>query len=106
MTQLIFIEADGSQHQVDATDGVNIMQAAMDNGVDSILAECGGTLSCATCHIYVDDEWSSKLAPASEMELELLDGVLEPKPSSRLSCQIEVTPELEGMILHLPESQL
>tara|TARA_B100000446_G_scaffold188335_1_gene223727 strand:- start:31903 stop:32223 length:321 start_codon:yes stop_codon:yes gene_type:complete len=106
VTQLIFIEADGSQHEVDTTDGVNIMQAAMNNGVDSILAECGGTLSCATCHVYVDDEWSSKLAPASVMELELLEGVLDPKPNSRLSCQIEVTSELDGMTLHLPDNQL
>ena len=106
MTQIIFIEANGDQHRVDSTDGQSIMQAAIDNNVDGILAECGGTLSCATCHVYVDDEWSSRLAPASQAELALLEGVLDPKSNSRLTCQIEVTPELDGLILRLPESQL
>lgn len=106
MTTLIFQEADGTRHEVDTDVGSNIMQVALDNGIDAILAECGGTCSCATCHTYINEDWASKLAPASDLELEMIEGVLEPRPTSRLACQIEVTADMDGMVLELPAAQI
>ena len=81
------------------------MQGAVDNMIDGILAECGGCCSCATCHCYIEESWQDKVDPASDMETDLLDCVTDPKDTSRLSCQIKVTDALDGLIVHLPESQ-
>lgn len=105
MPQVTFIEFDGTEHTVDVDAGKTLMQAALDNGIDSILAECGGCCSCATCHCYVDDAWTSKVGEAGEDEKEMLEGVLDPKDNSRLSCQITLTDELDGLVVSLPESQ-
>jgi 2Fe-2S ferredoxin len=105
MTTVIFVNADGTRHEIDATDGTSLMQVAIDNGVDSILGECGGACSCATCHGFIDDAWLEKVGPATDIELDMLEGAIDPKPSSRLCCQVEVTPELDGVVIHLPESQ-
>ena len=105
MPQVTFIEFDGTQRTVDADAGQTVMQAALDNGVEGILAECGGCCSCATCHCYVDEAWVNKVGPAGEDEKEMLEGVLEPRDSSRLSCQITLTDDLDGLVVSLPESQ-
>lgn len=81
------------------------MQAAVDNMVSGILAECGGACSCATCHCYVDDEWRAKVGDPSPAEQDLIEFVVHQKASSRLSCQIEVTDQLDGLVVHLPKSQ-
>ena len=100
-----YIEADGREYEVDVAVGNTVMQGALDNMIDGILAECGGACSCATCHCYVDEAWMAKTGEASDMEKEMLDAVLEQKETSRLSCQIEVTSEMDGLVVHLPESQ-
>ena len=105
MIRLTLIEHGGTPHEASASAGSSLMQAAVNGGIDDILAECGGSCSCATCHCYIDEPWRSKLAPADDMEQGILDGVLEPEEGSRLSCQIEVRDELEGMEVRLPASQ-
>ncbi len=96
---------DGTVNEVEVPVGNTVMQGAVDNMLDGIVAECGGSCSCATCHCYIDPAWADKIPAASEMEKDMLDCVLEPQDNSRLSCQIEVTDELEGLLVKLPESQ-
>jgi len=105
MPQITYISHDGNATEVDVPVGNSVMQGAVDNMIDGIVAECGGSCSCATCHCYVDEAWVSKLPPASGMEKDMLECVLEPRPNSRLSCQLEVTEDLDGLVVHLPESQ-
>jgi len=105
MPTVTFINADGDSREVEAESGASVMQAAIDNMIDGVLGECGGACSCATCHCYVDDAWVSKVKPAEEIEKDMLECVLDPQPNSRLSCQIEVTDELDGLVVKLPASQ-
>lgn len=105
MPKITYIAFDGEQTTIDAKEGMSVMQSAVNNGVDGIVAECGGACSCATCHVYVDEEWSGKLPEAQAMEKEMLDFVMSPQPNSRLSCQIKVTAELDGLVVNTPESQ-
>lgn len=102
-----YIDFDKVEHEVDVPVGENVMRGALYNGVLGIVGECGGGLSCATCHVYIDDAWTEKVGgPASEAESELLQAAAcEVRPCSRLSCQIEMTPELDGLVVHLPENQ-
>lgn len=100
-----FVNHDGSSKEVHVTAGTTLMQAAMDNGIDGIIAECGGACSCATCHCYIDEAWQAKTGEAEEIEKDMLDCVLDPQPNSRLSCQVEVTDELDGIVVNLPENQ-
>lgn len=105
MPKITYIAFDGTETTVDAKEGMSVMQTAVNNGVDGIVAECGGACSCATCHVYVDEEWFDKLPEAQSMEKEMLDFVMSPEPTSRLSCQIKVTAELDGLVVNTPESQ-
>ena len=105
MPKITYIAFDGNETTVDAKEGMSVMQTAVNNGVDGIVAECGGACSCATCHVYVDEGWFDKLPEAQAMEKEMLDFVMSPEPTSRLSCQIKVTPELDGLVVNTPESQ-
>jgi 2Fe-2S ferredoxin len=100
-----FVSHDGSTVQADVASGTSIMQAALDSGIDGIIAECGGACSCATCHCYVDKNWLGKTGEAEEIEKEMLECVLEPQDNSRLSCQISVTDEMDGIVINIPESQ-
>ncbi len=100
-----YISHDGAINEVEVAVGTSVMQAAVDNMLDGIVGECGGSCSCATCHCYVDEQWVDKIAPADEMEKDMLECVLEPRPNSRLSCQIKVSDALDGLVVHLPESQ-
>jgi len=100
-----YIEADGREVEVDVAAGNTLMQGAVDNMIDSILAECGGACACATCHCYVDEAWVEKTGEASDIEKELLEAVMDQRDNSRLSCQIKVTEEMDGLVVHLPESQ-
>ena len=105
MPLITFIAHDGTTTEVNAEAGTSVMQAAMDNGVDGIIAECGGACSCATCHCYVDPAWESKVGEAKDIEQDMLECVLHPESNSRLSCQITITEELDGLIVRLPPSQ-
>lgn len=105
MTRIVYIEHDGTAHQVDAENGTNLMQVAIDNLIPGIVGDCGGACNCATCHCYVDLQHLASLAAPSQDELAVLDGLLNPQPGSRLSCQIKLAPELEGMVVRLPASQ-
>lgn len=106
MTRIIYIQHDGTRHDVEANPGQSIMQAAIDNLIPGILGDCGGVCSCATCHVYVDEAWKAALPPLSETEEFLLDGVPDREPAtSRLSCQLTVDEELNGMEVRLPEEQ-
>ena len=105
MPTLIFIQHDGAQQAVDVTVGQTVMEAATGASVRGIVGECGGCCSCATCHLYVDEPWLSQLPPADEMEQGMLEGAVEPGPNSRLSCQIKVTEQLDGLVARIPAGQ-
>jgi 2Fe-2S ferredoxin len=105
MPRITFIEHDNTEHTVEAQAGQSLMQAAIDNSVPGILADCGGYCNCATCHCYVDDVWAAKIAPAQQAELDMLGGAIDAQSNSRLGCQIELTSELDGLVVRLPVSQ-
>lgn len=106
MPKVLFVLADGTQTGVDARVGDTVMTAATQNGVEGIIAECGGNCSCATCHVWVRDDFVPLLGPPDEMEEDLLDlGVSERRSGSRLSCQITVTEELDGLAIEIPPEQ-
>ncbi len=105
MPKVTFIEFDDTVHTLDAEAGATMMETALQGGVTSIVAECGGACSCATCHVYVDDAWVSRLAPKSDEEEDQLDSAFDVRPNSRLSCQIKVTEELDGLVLRTPSYQ-
>lgn len=105
MPKIVFVEFDGTQHEVEADVGLSVMQAATDNMVPGIMADCGGSCTCATCHAYVDEAVIAKIPPRTEDEEEMLEGALDPKDNSRLTCQVIITEELDGAIFRLPESQ-
>jgi len=105
MPKITFIDFDGNPTYVNANVGDSIMDAAVTNDVPGIDADCGGACACATCHIYVDPDWLGKLIEPDEIEAEMLGVAEDVKDNSRLSCQIEVTEEMDGMVVHTPESQ-
>lgn len=105
MPLIKFITHDGGEYEANASPGDSIMAAAVANGIDAIVAECGGSCSCATCHCYIDEKWVNKVTAAEDIEKDMLDYVLTPKPNSRLSCQVEVSDAHDGIIVHLPERQ-
>lgn len=102
-----FISHNGTETAVEVAEGESVMRAAVLHDVDGIIGECGGSMMCATCHCYVDDDWSGRTGERKEGEMDLLDcAASEVKPTSRLSCQIRMRPELDGVVIHLPEAQL
>jgi ferredoxin, 2Fe-2S len=106
MVSITFIEVSGKTLNVPAEIGESVMKAARNGDVDAILADCGGSLSCATCHVHVAPEWWDRVGAPSETEREMLEMAIDPDETSRLSCQIEITEALDGLVLHLPKSQL
>lgn len=105
MPKILFIENDGTQHEVQVPIGYSVMQGAIDNMVGGIVAECGGACSCATCHCYVDEEWLSKVGEPEPAEKDMIEFAVGRRAGSRLSCQIQVTEQLDGLVVQLPESQ-
>lgn len=106
MIRIHFIASDQSLQDIEVAVDQSLMKAAVDANVKGIEADCGGTLTCATCHVMVDTPWQEKLPPASPDELDMLDFAASPvQATSRLSCQIRLTPELDGMVVRLPASQ-
>src|ERR1700759_1738796 len=107
MFAVTFIQPNGTSERVSADDGETAMQVATRQGIDGILAECGGNAMCATCHVYVDEAWLARLPAIADDEDELLDGTAaERLPESRLSCQITITHALDGLVLRLPQRQI
>ena len=106
MPKITFIQTDGTASEVDAVAGDSIMETAIDNDIDGIVAECGGACSCATCHVYVEDGWADKLPQPGPLEDGMLDCVIDRRPNSRLSCQIRVSDAIDGIRVRVPESQI
>lgn len=105
MVQILFKEHDGTEHTVNVDTGISVMEAAMNNGVPGIDADCGGSCSCATCHVFVDPTWQEKVGPPNDNEEAMLSVSNDRQDNSRLSCQIKVTDELDGLIVTTPEFQ-
>lgn len=106
MANITYIDASGQSTTVDLMEGWSLMQGATANGIDGILGECGGSCACATCHCYIQEDRLAELPAASEGELGMLENVAsERRPNSRLACQIKATAALDGLIVHLPDSQ-
>ncbi len=105
MTKITFVDHEGTKRDVDAKPGQTIMEAAVANMIPGIDADCGGACACATCHVYVDENWLSKLKEKDEMEDSMLDFAEDVQDNSRLSCQIEITDELDGIVVTTPETQ-
>ena len=106
MTKITYIEHNGKEHTVDVKNGLTVMEGAVQNDIPGIDADCGGSMACATCHVYVKDDWYNKLDEKSEGEDDMIDQAYDPKKNSRLSCQITVSDKIEGLIVHLPEKQV
>ena len=106
MPRVTYIEPSGAVKTVEASTGTTAMEAAVDNDVAGIVAECGGACSCATCHVYVDPAWAQKLKSPDAQEDGMLDCVLDRRETSRLSCQIVLTDELDGIVLHVADEQI
>jgi len=105
MTKITFIDAAGQSRTVEAEDGSTVMETALKNAIPGIEAECGGACACATCHVYVDESWLERLGKAEQMEEDMLDFAFDVRPTSRLSCQIKVRPEFDGIAVSTPEKQ-
>ena len=107
MPLVTYVDSGGDRHGVDVPVGENVMRGAIANNIDGIIGECGGGLACATCHCYVDQAWTDRVGPpASDVERDMLEcAASEVKVNSRLSCQITVDDELDGLVVHLPETQ-
>ena len=106
MPKIKYIEHSGKSHVIDVSNGLSVMEGAIQNNVPGIDADCGGSMACATCHVYVKEEWFNKLPQKEEGEEDMLDLAFEPKKNSRLSCQILVSNELDGLVVDLPEKQV
>jgi len=106
MPRITYVEATGAETTIELAEGWSLMQGATANGVEGILGECGGSCACATCHCYVDEARLGDLPAASENELAMLENAAaERQPNSRLACQIKATSALDGLVVHLPETQ-
>ena len=105
MPKITYIENSGNTHVVEGTVGQTVMETAIKHNIPGIVAECGGACSCATCHVYVDEEWREKVGSPSPMEEDMLDFGYDVRPNSRLSCQIKITDELDGLKVSTPDRQ-
>ena len=105
MPKITYVEFNGKSHTIDVANGLTVMEGAIQNNIPGIDADCGGSMACATCHVYVKEEWFNKLPPKSEGEDDMIDQAYKPESKSRLSCQIQVSDELDGLIVNLPEKQ-
>ena len=107
MAKITYIEHNGTKHEVDVPTGLTVMEGARDNNIPGIEADCGGACACSTCHVYVEPEWVEKLPPRDPMEEDMLDFAWEPDPQrSRLTCQLKVTDDLDGLVVQMPEKQI
>ena len=105
MAKITYIEHNGTNHTVDVQNGLTVMEGAVQNNIPGIDADCGGSMACATCHVYVKEDWFGKINKKNEGEDDMLDQAYEPKKNSRLSCQIIVSDDLDGLVVDMPEKQ-
>lgn len=106
MAKITYIEFNGTPHEADVPSGLSVMEGAIDNNIPGIEAECGGACSCATCHVYVDPAWVAATGTADYLEQDMLECAMDLQETSRLSCQIEVSDELDGLVVRMPELQI
>ena len=106
MPKITYIEHDGKTHTIEVATGLSVMEGAVQNNIPGIDADCGGSMACATCHVYVKEEWFNKLPKKEDGEEDMLDMAFEPKKNSRLSCQLMVSDQLDGLVVDLPEKQV
>ena len=106
MAKVTYIEHSGQKHEIEVANGLTVMEGAVQNDIPGIDADCGGGMACATCHVYVKDDWFSKLPEKENGEDDMLDQAYLPDSSSRLSCQIIISEDLNGLVVHLPEKQV
>ena len=105
MAKIKYIEHDGKKHEIDVANGLSVMEGAVQNNIPGIDADCGGGMACATCHVYVKEDWLDKLPKKEDGEEDMLDMAFEPKMNSRLSCKLVVSNELDGLIVNIPSKQ-
>ena len=105
MAKITYITHDNKNHTIDVQNGLTVMEGAVQNDIPGIDADCGGGMAFATCHVYINDEWLDKLPPKEDGEEDMLDMAFEPKKNSRLSCQIIVSDEIDGLIVNIPSKQ-
>ena len=105
MPKITYIDNEGNSKTIDVENGLSVMEGAIQNNIPGIDADCGGSMACATCHVYVEEKWFNKLPKAEDAEVDMIDMAFEPKKNSRLSCQIIVGDELEGLVVTTPEKQ-
>jgi 2Fe-2S ferredoxin len=105
MPKITYIDFEGTERTVEGKVGDSVMETATNNDLPGIDADCGGACACATCHVYVDDAWAALVGKPEELEAEMLDVADEVRETSRLSCQVKITEEMDGLVLHTPESQ-
>jgi ferredoxin, 2Fe-2S len=105
MPKIVFDEPGGGRREIDAPLGITLMEVARQHGVQGVVAQCGGACMCATCHVYIDPAWADRLAPREEMEEGMLESAWEPRDNSRLSCQIHITADLDGLHVTVPKRQ-
>ena len=106
MPKITYIEHNGKSHIQEVANGLTVMEGAVQNNIPGIDADCGGSCACATCHVYVDEKWFNKLPKKESAEEDMLDMAFEPKKNSRLSCQLMVSDQLDGLVVNLPEKQV
>ena len=105
MPKITYIEHNGKTQTIDVAKGLSVMEGAVQNNIPGIDADCGGSMACATCHVYVEEKWLNKLPKAEEGEVDMIDMAFEPKKNSRLSCQLIVSDEMDGLEVTTPEKQ-
>ena len=105
MAKITYIEHNGKSHTINVENGLTVMEGAIQNDISGIDADCGGSMACATCHVYVSDEWINKISKPEDAEIDMIDMAYEPKKNSRLSCQIIVSDDLDGLEVTTPEKQ-
>ena len=105
MPKIIYIDKSENKKTVEVDVGLTVMEGAIQNNIPGIDADCGGSMACATCHVYVEEKWLDKIPTAEDAEVDMIDMAHEPKKNSRLSCQIIVTDDLDGLVLTVPEKQ-
>ncbi len=105
MPKITYVALDGVRHEVDVDNGYSVMEGAINNNIDGIVAECGGACACATCHSYIDEAWLDKMPEMEDMEDSMLDAAYERKDSSRLTCQIEMNDSLDGLVVIVADNE-
>ena len=105
MPKITYVDAKGNSKTIEVENGLTVMEGAIQNDIPGIDADCGGSMACATCHVYVEEKWLDKLPKADDGEVDMIDMAFEPKKNSRLSCQIMITDELDGLTVITPEKQ-